>query len=653
MDNEEFDSQERSTPEAQRETAPSLTQAFDDQVRPYIDLIDNLRAYGLDKDVGLPAVAVIGDQSSGKSSTLEAISGIQLPRGSGIVTRCPLELRMKCDRGESPVWSSKLTYTDKHGEEHCKVMDHPEAVEGAVREAQDAMTDGDAGISSDLITLEVTSSSVPDLTLIDLPGIARVAVEGQPLDIGDQIKNLIHHYITKQETIILVVIPSNVDIATTEALQLSQLYDKHGERSLGVLTKPDLIDKGAEAQVLRAVNNQVIHLKKGYTMVKCRGQAAVDKKQTLQEAIQDEKDFFEYHDKFRDLSQEQRGIPSLAIKLTTELVDQIKKIVPELKKDVKMLLDETREKLRILGEGLPESKEGRQSVLLETATNFTSFLLMLARGDYATKMTPDMRLLTVIRKKFDTFGIQAKGQAPRDGDISLIEDIKEQIQDYRGRELPNFIMYPMFEALVRDVVSKMKDPSIYCLKDVDKSIEKVLNKLCEKYFGRFPRIIGEVKTIVSELRLSAKTTTEEELHKQFEMEALIYSQDNTYLQEIEAIQIKRAQLKAKQQKQMDYSMPVYETPEKTEQTEAEHILDALKAYFKVASRRVTDMAPMIIRYQMLEVLVKNIKTELIKYGANLENATNVEEDPYVRIERANLTEKKERLVRAEMELNKF
>lgn len=72
-------------------------------------------------------------------------------------------------------------------------------------------------------------------------------------------------------------------------------------------------------------------------------------------------------------------------------------------------------------------------------------------------------------------------------------DIKEQIHEYRGRELPNFIMYPMFEALVREVVSKMEDPGLCCLKDVDKGIERVLNKLCETYFGRFPRIIGEVK----------------------------------------------------------------------------------------------------------------------------------------------------------------
>ena len=73
----------------------SLEKAFEEDVRPFIDIIDELRSLGLDKDVPLPAVVVVGDQSAGKSSVLEAISGVELPRGTDIVTRCPLELRLK------------------------------------------------------------------------------------------------------------------------------------------------------------------------------------------------------------------------------------------------------------------------------------------------------------------------------------------------------------------------------------------------------------------------------------------------------------------------------------------------------------------------------------------------------------------------------
>ncbi|RXN12355.1 interferon-induced GTP-binding Mx-like protein [Labeo rohita] len=107
------------------------------------------------------------------------------------------------------------------------------------------------------------SPDVCDLTLIDLPGIARVPVEGQPEDIGKQIKRLIKKYIIKHETVNLVVVPCNIDIATTEALQMAQEVDPDGIRTIAILTKPDLIDKGTEKRILKIVHNKVIPLSKG------------------------------------------------------------------------------------------------------------------------------------------------------------------------------------------------------------------------------------------------------------------------------------------------------------------------------------------------------------------------------------------------------
>uniref|UniRef100_UPI00358F0E6D interferon-induced GTP-binding protein Mx-like n=1 Tax=Myxine glutinosa TaxID=7769 RepID=UPI00358F0E6D len=156
-----------------------LSSSFEKKVRPFLDLIDDLRAVGVEKDVALPTVAVIGDQSSGKSSVLESLSGVQLPRGTGIVTRCPLALKLK--RGGSK-WKCTMKYNTAEGPLQEDIT-APSDVGEAVREAQRMLAGFQKGISEELITLEVESSSTPDLTLIDLPGIARVAVEGQPPDI--------------------------------------------------------------------------------------------------------------------------------------------------------------------------------------------------------------------------------------------------------------------------------------------------------------------------------------------------------------------------------------------------------------------------------------------------------------------------------------
>uniref|UniRef100_A0ABK0LNK6 MX dynamin like GTPase 1 n=1 Tax=Rattus norvegicus TaxID=10116 RepID=A0ABK0LNK6_RAT len=211
------------------ESVDNLCSQYEEKVRPCIDLIDSLRALGVEQDLALPAIAVIGDQSSGKSSVLEALSGVALPRGSGIVTRCPLVLKLKqLKQGEK--WSGKVIYKDTEIE-----ISHPSLVEREINKAQNLIAGEGLKISSDLISLEVSSPHVPDLTLIDLPGITRVAVGDQPADIEHKIKRLITEYIQKQETINLVVVPSNVDIATTEALKMAQEVDPQGDRTIAMV----------------------------------------------------------------------------------------------------------------------------------------------------------------------------------------------------------------------------------------------------------------------------------------------------------------------------------------------------------------------------------------------------------------------------------
>uniref|UniRef100_A0A6Q2XCB3 Uncharacterized protein n=1 Tax=Esox lucius TaxID=8010 RepID=A0A6Q2XCB3_ESOLU len=245
-----------------------------EKVRPLIDLIDEMRYLGIEKQLNLPAIVVVGDQSSGKSSVLEALSGVALPRGTGIVTRCPLLLQLCYEKHN--VWKAEISYCEQMHE-----FTEPSKVVNYVEEAQNDLAGEGDGICEELITLKIKSNTVCDLTLIDLPGIARVAVKGQPEDIGEKIKGLILNYIKRKETIILVVVPCNVDIATTEALQMAQQVDVEGTRTLAILTKPDLIDPGAENTILDIVHNRTIPLNLGYVIVKCRGQKQIDENMSI------------------------------------------------------------------------------------------------------------------------------------------------------------------------------------------------------------------------------------------------------------------------------------------------------------------------------------------------------------------------------------
>ena len=120
-----------------------------------------------------------------------------------------------------------------------------------------------SGFSSDTIVIEVVAPSVPDLTLIDLPGLVRTVTEGQNPQVIVEVNNLIEAYLAQSRTIILAVVPSNVDVATVDILERAQNVDPTGERTIGVLTKPDLIDRGSEAEVVQVLTNVRKPLKLG------------------------------------------------------------------------------------------------------------------------------------------------------------------------------------------------------------------------------------------------------------------------------------------------------------------------------------------------------------------------------------------------------
>ena len=162
-----------------------------DESRGLLLAIDKMRELLHGEKVTLPEIVVVGDQSVGKSSVLEAISGIQLPRAQNICTRCPLELRMKTAQNEeyAIIRGSVGNTVEKRIDDLTKIAD-----EVARLTSEIAGTGVD--VSSNPIYLTVFKRDIMyDLTLIDLPGITRNALIGQAENIHDQILNLINKYI--------------------------------------------------------------------------------------------------------------------------------------------------------------------------------------------------------------------------------------------------------------------------------------------------------------------------------------------------------------------------------------------------------------------------------------------------------------------------
>lgn len=212
----------------------------------------------------LPQIVVVGGQSSGKSSVLESIVGRDfLPRGPQIVTRRPIHITLVNTPQTKKDWAEFLHKPNEKFFDFSKVRDEIET-------NTDLICGRNKDISNVPICLKIFSQRVVDLQLVDLPGITKVPTGDQPFDIEKRIQDLCIQYIKPKNSIIMAICPANNDLANSEALKISYQVDPRGERTIGVLTKIDIMDDGTNA--LDIIQGKVYRLKLGFIPVKCRSQ---------------------------------------------------------------------------------------------------------------------------------------------------------------------------------------------------------------------------------------------------------------------------------------------------------------------------------------------------------------------------------------------
>lgn len=192
-----------------------------ESIRPRLDAVDKIRGI-LGRDVGrleIPTMAVIGNQSSGKSSVLERVSGIDLPRGEGTVTRCPIVLRMS----RQPI--TKVTIESKR--HVLATIDKAEVADRIRRMTDDllAVEGMGAEFTDEPISVHVAGPHLEDLTLVDLPGIVYVMDGRADPEVLARVKAMYNTFIGMASCTILCVLPANVDPGTQQAWQFVRTID--------------------------------------------------------------------------------------------------------------------------------------------------------------------------------------------------------------------------------------------------------------------------------------------------------------------------------------------------------------------------------------------------------------------------------------------
>ncbi|XP_066387999.1 phragmoplastin DRP1E-like [Miscanthus floridulus] len=309
----------------------------------------------------LPSVAVVGGQSSGKSSVLESIVGRDfLPRGSGIVTRRPLVLQ--------------LHKTEDGVQEYAEFLHMPKRrftdfalVRKEIQDETDRLTGKTKQISPVPIHLSIYSPHVVNLTLIDLPGLTKVAVEGQPESIVQDIESMVRSYVDKPNCLILAISPANQDIATSDAIKLARDVDPTGERTFGVLTKLDLMDKGTNA--LDVLEGRAYRLQHPWVGIVNRSQADINRNVDMIIARRKEQEFFDSSPEYSHLAS-RMGSEYLAKLLSQHLEAAIRSRIPSITSLINKTIDELESEMDRLGRPIASDSGAQLYLILELCRAF-------------------------------------------------------------------------------------------------------------------------------------------------------------------------------------------------------------------------------------------------------------------------------------------
>jgi len=376
-----------------------------------------------------------------------------------------------------------------------------------VRET-DRLTGGNKGISNNPISLKIFSPNVLALTLVDLPGITKVPVGDQPENIEEQIQEMILEFISNPNAIILAVTAANTDIANSDALQLAKAADPYGNRTIGVLTKLDLMDPGTDAG--EVLLNRVYPLRRGYIAVVNRGQKDINEDLSIREGLRKEEQFFKNHPVYstdRNIVSK-CGTKILAKSLNNILMHHIRDVLPDVKQRISSMMSDVQLELDALGTPGEQSRNSLGGTLLgllsKFANNFAS--IIDGKGGELSNSEGDAKNLALVelfggaRINYifnDIFAASLMTVGPFDG---LTDDeVRTTITNAMGTRRALFVPEIAFDILVRRQIARLESPGIECVDLVYEELQRIAAQSEPKELVRFPFLKERMVDVVSNL----------------------------------------------------------------------------------------------------------------------------------------------------------
>ncbi|GJJ68428.1 hypothetical protein EMPS_00774 [Entomortierella parvispora] len=428
-----------------------------------IDKINKIRSYGLSKMITLPQIAILGDQSSGKSSVLEAITKLSFPRDKDTCTRFATQVSLR--QSERAGLSAHID-GEQEFNKRFHALEATDSIHPIINEANRVLCTR-VDISDKVLEITISGPTLSPLTVIDLPGYINTTVDGQDKSIVETIRTINTRYIKDSRTIILAVVPANVDLNNIFVLGEAERYDPSNERTIPIVTKPDTVEDDLLPGLVETILNRRKFMRLGYLVMKNSSYRDIDT--PWEDARLKEEKFFKSKPLWAKVPDSMKGRTSVKDFLGRLLVEHIKKELPQLKLELLALMSVCEKEVAGLGTPISSITSAKQKYL-GSIMDLKSSLIELLDGRYtldyinsrkfdatatpATLSTEDEDndlivptstadqgfIRSGLHRRYENFS----SALSKDKYILPSDKIAELVLRYKGNELPGFISFTTF-----------------------------------------------------------------------------------------------------------------------------------------------------------------------------------------------------------------
>jgi Dynamin central region/Dynamin family/Dynamin GTPase effector domain len=597
--------------------------------------------------IKLPRITVVGGQSSGKSTVLNNIITMNiLPTGSEMVTRTPLCMELSPSDSPHIEFGNYIVKgeTDSNAWKCSKSIrvTHPEpknhellAIKNEIERQTILIAGKDKNISHQAITIKIFLPDVPNLTLIDLPGITQVACKdkGQPSDIKEQIEKLIGNYIQSDETIILSVIPARTDVEADVGVGLIKQYDPDFTRTIGVLTKVDLMN--SETNVAAYVKGEIsknLKMNYGYFLVRNRSGKEMDQL-TMKEGFEKETQFFKQHPVYSYMSDSEKkkiGTHYLRDKLVHILSDKIKEYLPIISKTIHQKYNNVNKELMEMGVEIPTDSVGKRSYVHQLILKLSQKFIHSLEGNDNENINVGRK----INEQFTEYKNKINNINAIDNiDIKHIDNI---CKDIEGNHMAFLVpSIKVFETCMKDKkyrpILQLLSPSLECTKNNSKILSKLISELLaseKNEIYRYPKLVEYLEDkIINQIILPYEEETVKNVNNLIKMEEGFIWTDSE-----------------------NFKKTIADTMKNKISVDSSTIKILLVAYYNIIKEHIKHNIPSAIMFHLIDNLKDNLLSEITSRINNDEIINMLEENSDIHIKRSNLVDWKNKLEHAKKKL---